>query len=296
MSYEDWTLATRAKTVGSWNLHSILPHDLDFFVFISSLCGIVGKETTANYAAGNSYLDELARFRLSQGLKAISLDLGLMEEVGLLAANPALMASAKSNGSFTPLFPSQLYELLNIVCDPSYPLPEPDNAQLVVGLATPAVLRAQDQELPPWYARPLFGPLFSLPLPRSSSTDEGENGTAAPGTSSVVDFAHVFQQAASLDEASKTVVEALRIRVARALDAKPENVEVEKPPIGYGVDSLVAVELKNWFAQKLKSDVSVFDIMGSISFSELSRAAAGKSKFWVERKGTENGSVGGKEG
>src|SRR5690349_522221 len=36
MTYEDFVSATRPKIQGSWNLHNLLPKDLDFFVCLSS--------------------------------------------------------------------------------------------------------------------------------------------------------------------------------------------------------------------------------------------------------------------
>ena len=60
MTFEDWKASVDPKVRGSWNLHTNLPKGMDFFILLSSLCGIVGKETTANYDAGNSCMDALA--------------------------------------------------------------------------------------------------------------------------------------------------------------------------------------------------------------------------------------------
>ena len=47
----------------------------------------------------------------------------------------------------------------------------------------------------------------------------------------------------------------------------------------YGVDSLVAVELRNWFSQVLEADVAVFEILGEgRSFEDLGTLVAGKSR------------------
>lgn len=40
-----------------------------------------------------------------------------------------------------------------------------------------------------------------------------------------------------------------------------------------GVDSLVAVELRNWFRQKVGLDMSVIGILGSVSIAELGEKA-----------------------
>lgn len=42
MSFEDWVVSTRSKATGSWNLDTVLPEGLDFFILLSSLNGIIG--------------------------------------------------------------------------------------------------------------------------------------------------------------------------------------------------------------------------------------------------------------
>ena len=87
MSYEEWTVPIGPKVQGTWNLHKYFGHKrpLDFTVICSSSSGIYGYPSQAQYAAGNTYQDALAQYRRSQGLKAISVNLGIMRDVGVLA-------------------------------------------------------------------------------------------------------------------------------------------------------------------------------------------------------------------
>ena len=50
-----------------------------------------------------------------------------------------------------------------------------------------------------------------------------------------------------------------------------------RPPRVYGIDSLLAVELRNWFAKVWKADVAVFDITGQESIAPLGGTAARRS-------------------
>lgn len=52
MSFEEWDTTLNSKARASWNLHAVLPGGLDFFVMISSISGIIGQVSQANYAAG----------------------------------------------------------------------------------------------------------------------------------------------------------------------------------------------------------------------------------------------------
>lgn len=67
------------KVAGTWNLHQASPEQpksLDFFTLLSSVSGLVGQLGQANYAAGNTFLDSFAAYRLQQGLPACSINLG----------------------------------------------------------------------------------------------------------------------------------------------------------------------------------------------------------------------------
>jgi aryl carrier-like protein len=54
----------------------------------------------------------------------------------------------------------------------------------------------------------------------------------------------------------------------------PSEIDYTVAPIRMGVDSLLAIELRNWFRQRLGVDITVIDIMGSASLTQLGRTAA----------------------
>ena len=98
MTLEDWNTSTNPKVLGSWNIHSLLPKGLDFLIFFSSTIGIIGGPGQGNYAAGNAFQDALARYRVSIGERAISLDLGMILEEGAVAESEKLARALESSG------------------------------------------------------------------------------------------------------------------------------------------------------------------------------------------------------
>ncbi len=75
-----------SKVEGAWNLHQLTRNiSLDFFVTFSSGAAILGSAGQGNYATANAFMDGLASFRHSQGLPAISVNWGAWSEVGMAA-------------------------------------------------------------------------------------------------------------------------------------------------------------------------------------------------------------------
>jgi hypothetical protein len=52
MTVEEFHAAVRPKVQVTRNLHDLLPKDLDFFICMSSIGGIVGSRGQGNYNAG----------------------------------------------------------------------------------------------------------------------------------------------------------------------------------------------------------------------------------------------------
>ncbi|KAI1370345.1 KR domain-containing protein [Hypoxylon crocopeplum] len=227
MTHEDWTVETNPKVTGSWNLHTILPSGLDFFVFLASLSGIVGGSGQTNYAAGNAFQDALARHRILLGEKAVSIDLGLVVSEGVAAENADIFASVYRLGRYMKINHDELVALLDYYCDPALPLLSCSQAQILFGLETSAAMRANGINFHHSVHRPLFRQLFRMGLSSSSTS----------GQAVAVDYPLALKQAASDEEAGALVTDWFRTKIAQILGLQEEDVDVERPITSYGVDS-----------------------------------------------------------
>ena len=74
------------KVAGAWNLHRRTAGlDLDFFVMFSSMVALFGGSGQSNYAAANGFLDGLAAHRRASGLPALSIAWGPWAGEGMAA-------------------------------------------------------------------------------------------------------------------------------------------------------------------------------------------------------------------
>lgn len=76
----------RPKVLGGWLLHRLFGDSpLDFFILFSSAGALLGQPGQGNYAAANAFLDALAHHRRAAGLPALSINWGAWEGLGFAA-------------------------------------------------------------------------------------------------------------------------------------------------------------------------------------------------------------------
>ncbi|KAJ5605646.1 polyketide synthase [Penicillium lagena] len=279
MPFAKWELTMRSKVQTSLNLHRLLPSDLDFFILLSSLAGVVGQMASCNYSAGCAFQDALARYRVTQGQKALSFDIGWMRDVGIIAETESYQNRRQVAGDLMPVDGTELLALLDMCCDPTAPAPLPADSQVLFGLLTPADCLAQGRPIAAVLDRPLLAAFSYLPNSRASSS-QGGNGQGANGTSRdqpAASPATLFRQSADSGERIQIVLQALAVKLALAMSISPEDVEPSKPLSTYGVDSLMAVDLRNWIGKEFGATVAVFEIMGGVPLASIADLVVSKS-------------------
>ena len=103
-NWERFRRVMAPKIEGAWHLHQLtqdLP--LDFCVLYSSISALVGAPGQANHAAANAFMDALAHHRRALGLPAMSINWGVWSEVGAAAERSVeARATAQGIGAFSP--------------------------------------------------------------------------------------------------------------------------------------------------------------------------------------------------
>ncbi|KAM3158720.1 hypothetical protein ABEW05_000751 [Botrytis cinerea] len=274
MNFEEWSAATSPKVRGTWNLHEALPDNLDFFILLSSIAGVFGSMGQSNYAAGNTFQDAFCLYRSSQGQKTISLRLGIMSDVGIISENPDVLKIRDLSTESASVKEAEFLALLDHYCSPDNPLELLGSQETlpIIGLLAPSQFSNQELEIPSWAQTPTFSPLAYVGRDDTFSADTKPAKT---------NFKSQLQTAESANEVKKVVSTAIITKLTKSLEVELADIDTNKPFHAYGVDSLLAVELRNWFGKELGTNVAVYDIMGAENIRAMSDFVARNSSLVV---------------
>ncbi|KAK8122160.1 polyketide synthase [Apiospora sp. TS-2023a] len=270
MTYTDWQTAIRPKTIGSWNLYSLFPSDMDFFIFLSSSAGVIGSRGQANYAAGNAFQDALAHHINATTIRAASIDLGPVLGAGMLAEDPRTLDMLKASG----FFGIRLQDFLCIIeraIAGSTTATEVFPSQVVMGVGTGGLIRQNKPADPYWTRTALFSRLNLVDLPDDDGSLDPTAGEAGEEHQSIK-FLLAQVERADVNEAQIIVSNGLRGMMAQSMSLRggADEVDEGRAPAAYGVDSLVAVGVRNWVFRECGVDVSVFEVLSDMSIYDLS--------------------------
>ncbi|RMJ15894.1 hypothetical protein CDV36_004437 [Fusarium kuroshium] len=278
MTFEDYDLVVRSKVYGAWNFHkALLNTPLDFFVVLSSVAGIVGNRGQAAYSAANTYLDAFTQHRLHNGLPATCLNLGAVSGVGYLAENSAKQAQVLKNLSGSTVDESEVLALLELAINGKIGVM--GNEQCVTGLDF------SDGTSLPYYASD--GKFVHL---RHAAIVKSQDASDLPASASLT-IAQEVQRAATREEAQGIVRIGLRDKLGAILMLPPEVLQSHQgnaPVTAFGLDSLNAIELRNWITKELQAHLQILELLTSSSLGDLASLVLKKSRLgdvWRKNEG-----------
>ncbi|KAG8157981.1 hypothetical protein KVR01_012253 [Diaporthe batatas] len=299
-----WRTVIDPKVSGTWNLHRALTihaPDLDFFVLAGSIIGITGNPGQANYAAANSFLDAFAQYRRSLGLACSVMDIGVVEDVGIMSRQPEKLEAMRKTG-------------VRLLSEQDFL----DGIQLAIARSTTRITlhdaKVSGTSNPPHSAifrytseaqvAVGFSSMLPLDHPNTSvlwkgdarmalyddqkghawgSLQEDQSPSVTGSAAALDDFiSHVSRDPTQLD--SPSCVEFLASQIFRRVRSflmrdEEAHSDVDSAIHGFslasiGMDSLMTIEVRNWWRQTFGTSVSLLQLTSAPNFAQLGKLAA----------------------
>ena len=266
MTSSDFKAAVLPKVNGTWNLHLQFPaaDDLDFFVILSSNVGTLGNPSQCNYAAGGTYQDALARWRVGRGLPCVSIDLPAVKSVGYVAETSGVWNRMAKLGHMSLTEDVVLRVIESAILSPHA-------GQIIAGINVgPGMHWNQDSSAQLGRDARFWALRYRQPRQQKSKDGSKEGGHSLPSQ---------LSEASSRSIAERLIGEAIGRKLADVFTIPSDTIDMTKPPGAQGVDSLVAVELRNMLRHQIAAEVSSFEILQSPSLMALAAHVTSKSEY-----------------
>jgi acyl transferase domain-containing protein/surfactin synthase thioesterase subunit/acyl carrier protein len=232
---EEFLRILNPKVKGAWNLHLLTQHkQLDCFILFSSASTLIGLSGQGSYVAANAFLDTLAHTRRQMGLAGMSVNWGVIKDVGMVADKAELERYARAEG-FEPVTMQDAMEVFNLIYEAQY-------TQI-------GIMKLDPKTMATYYSALSQTRYFKGLLRKEESAIKQHNN-----------FTDIFSALPSHEE-RMSALEQLVIRLVADVAKTPAtHIKTGMTFQKLGFDSLMAVQLWNQFEMStgLKLPLSVF--------------------------------------
>ena len=291
MSAESWHAGISAKVQGAWNLHNALntsAKNVDFFLMISSISGSVAQVAQANYSAANHFLDTFARYRQSLGLPAASVALGMISDVGYLADNPEVEDKLARTG-ISALNEEEMLRVIEIALAPTThrsigemclssnvsesgnltasetssleyfdSLNDFSSCHLLTGLENVGRFDHLTSAASSHIAR---DPRMRLLIATANAATESGAASHQSEDKLPEEVRLALSSGLSLHDA---VASSVKSGLAKIISLDADTLDISKTLLDYGIDSMIATEIRTWLFQTFGVNVPLFDVLSSV--------------------------------
>ncbi|TGO47720.1 hypothetical protein BOTNAR_0510g00040 [Botryotinia narcissicola] len=261
MTVEQWCKVTAPKVQGTWNLHKLLPDDMDFFIMLSSVVSMVGTVGASNYASSCAFQDGIARYRRRLGLPAYAINIGAIVEAGYVSENTDVAVNLRKNGLGSVAISEFLSHLGDVIQHRT------EYTQSSLGILPNGTERGLGEAR--WSNDRRLDQIFG---------SESQAGSKAVG-SGADNVGFVLQAATTFHEAQDIVCKAIVKQLATILAIDASDIIPARSLDSYGLDSLVGVELRNWIGAYLQVNLPLLVMWNTSSINELAEIVTKGSRL-----------------
>ncbi|KAJ5726765.1 polyketide synthase [Penicillium malachiteum] len=232
---------------------------LDFFIMLSSNLAITGGQGSGNYAAANMFMTGLAAQRRLSGRPASVIHIGYVADVGYFTRVDKSSREYAGRMHYAPLSETDIHHAFGEAILAGRPNSE-RSCEIGVGIEP-----LEEGQEPVWSS----DPLWSHYLPQIQVHDKKDGPQYGRDN-----IKTQIQDAETEAEVGTVIQEALCNKIETTLQLSAGGVDRDVLLTELGIDSLVAVEIRGWFAKNIGIDVPVVKILGRSSVSQICTDAA----------------------
>jgi acyl carrier protein len=163
----------------------------------------------------------------------------------------------------------EYHAVLDELCNPHLEQPSLLKAQISLGFQIPENFRSKGMEEPEWMLDPLFRHLYQIRFLAGGRDSAGES----------VNYSVLLAGVESHDAATEIIFNAIVKKLCKLLNIEPRDVDPSKPLPAFGIDSLMAIELRSWLLKEMGAEVAVFEMLEGGSVRAFAALVATRSNF-----------------
>lgn len=251
MSLHDFEIPLRTKLHGTRNLcHAFRTAPLDFFFSLSSAIGIIGTAGQANYAAGNTFQDAFISSHTGHKFRYMSLDIGLID--GADVNNTVIEQSLRRQGR-VPIKSEELLAFFEYAI--STVSSEAPCTQAIIGFDKKSLTkRTVGLNGAPTTA--MFNHVWQ------SATHGASNQGCKP-------LKKMILNTQDQKEKSQLIAAAIGEWISGLVTLNGRELNLDLSVAEFGLDSLMATELKYWIAREFGAVIQMLNILDHKSIRAL---------------------------
>lgn len=224
--WESFAEVLAPKVQGAWNLHELTRSmQLDFFVSFSSGASVLGAAGLGDYASANSFLDALAHYRHAEGLPGSSINWGPWADLGMVRSVTSMDTSRWSEHGMSSIPPElALHAVEEVIRQGTTQISVLPINWVKLQSGIPSLANSR-------FVRDLVAGAAKPEKPTDSTLEK-----ILPGE---------LRRISDPAEQRRILTNKLQAEAARVLRLPVSKMDVNRSLNQYGMDSLMALELKN---------------------------------------------------
>ncbi|KAJ5494215.1 Acyl transferase/acyl hydrolase/lysophospholipase [Penicillium fimorum] len=270
LSFADYQTVVMPRVNGIWNVQqSLITTDasVDFFVSLSSASSFIGNMGQSPYAASGTFMAALSQYPETAKMRCSTIDLPVVRGIGYLSDEKKRETVSKQLGT------------------------DSVDATDIRGLVTAAIRNEFDVSFEghcvagfegikstPASAQPFWVNDAKLShLLRLCTLGGGGALTELAQNNTEISPALAIRQSKTREAAELIIGSAVLTKISSILMRPREDLDPAAPIMVYGLDSLVAIEIRNWITRELEANLQILVILTSDSIPALSETILKKS-------------------